>query len=297
MTQSNRPVPEDFFQDWKAREELAERMIAIIGKLYRQNSVTCYIYGRTLVNRSVIDIMKAHSFVRKQERNELSEFETIQVFEALADLNLGHAHIDVGRITTQFLNDNRGLSITDFVKEEVGEAAGNPSRPLEQPQDVVLYGFGRIGRLMARLMIEKTAGGDALRLRAVVVRKGKAKNDLEKRASLFERDSVHGAFNGTIRVLEDENKLVINGNEIQFIYSNSPAEVDYTEYGIDNAIIVDNTGVWKTEKDLGQHLQSKGAAKVLLTAPGSDIKNIVMGVNDKDIAENDNIICARLMYH
>ena len=57
MTDQIRPIPEDFFRDWKEREELAENMIPLIGKLYRSNNVTCYIYGRSLVNRSVLDIM------------------------------------------------------------------------------------------------------------------------------------------------------------------------------------------------------------------------------------------------
>jgi glyceraldehyde 3-phosphate dehydrogenase len=103
---------------------------------------------------------------------------------------------------------------------------------------VVLYGFGRIGRLVARILIDKTDGGDsALRLRAVVVRKGKAPNDLLKRASLLRRDSVHGAFDGTIRVDEERQSFVANGNEVRVIYADSPDSIDYTAYGIDNAVI------------------------------------------------------------
>jgi glyceraldehyde 3-phosphate dehydrogenase len=103
---------------------------------------------------------------------------------------------------------------------------------------VVLYGFGRIGRLVARILIDKTDGGDsALRLRAVVVRKGKAPNDLLKRASLLRRDSVHGAFDGTIRVDEERQSFVANGNEVRVIYADSPDSIDYTQYGIDDALV------------------------------------------------------------
>ena len=109
MTDQIRPIPEDFFRDWKEREELAENMIPLIGKLYRSNNVTCYIYGRSLVNRSVLDIMKAHRFVRQIERSELSEFETWPVLQELAKLNLGHAHIDVGRITSSYMKDDLSL--------------------------------------------------------------------------------------------------------------------------------------------------------------------------------------------
>ncbi len=295
MSDINRPVPSDFFKDWKEREALAEAMIPLIGQLHRKNNITCYIYGRNLLNRSVIDIMKAHRFVRQIERNELSEFETFPVFKAMASLNLGPGHVDVGRIASQYMADERGLTAEEFVREAMGDAVDNPHAPIPEPQDVVLYGFGRIGRLMARLMVEKSGGGHALRLRAVVVRSTKDPvSDLTKRASLLRRDSVHGSFKGTIRILEDKLQLVCNGNVIQFIYAGMPNEIDYTQHGIDNAIVVDNTGAWRDEAGLSQHLKAKGVAKVLLTAPGKgDIKNVVAGVNDSVIdAGKDTIVSA-----
>jgi glyceraldehyde 3-phosphate dehydrogenase len=146
---------------------------------------------------------------------------------------------------------------------------------------------------MARILIDKTDGGDGLRLRAIVVRRGKAPNDLVKRASLLRRDSVHGAFDGTIRVDEERQSFVANGNEIKVIYADGPDTIDYTQYGIDNAIIIDNTGVWRDEEGLSQHLKSKGASKVLLTAPGKgNLKNVVAGINNDIILPSDNIISA-----
>jgi len=157
----------------------------------------------------------------------------------------------------------------------------------------VLYGFGRIGRLMARIIIDKTDGGDAVRLRAVVVRKGKAEDDLVKRASLLRRDSVHGAFDGTIRVDKERQSFVANGNEVRVIYADSPDSIDYTEYGIEDAIIIDNTGVWRDEAGLALHLKSKGVSKVILTAPGKgDLKNVVAGINNEVIGVDDRIISA-----
>ncbi len=82
MTQK-RPKPADFFKDWKAREALAESMIPMIGKLNRESNVGIYMYGQNLVNSSVLSIMKAHRFVRQVEENELSEFETFPVLEAI----------------------------------------------------------------------------------------------------------------------------------------------------------------------------------------------------------------------
>jgi len=289
----NRPKPDDFFKDWKEREALAEAMIPIIGKLNRERNVAVYIYGRALANRSVIDIMKAHRFVRQVEENELSEFESFPILEAISQMNLGPAHIDLGKIASAFMADNRGLSVADYVAEELGAMVDSHDKPLAESQDVVLYGFGRIGRLLARLLVEKAGSGDVLRLRAVVVRKAKGANDLVKRASLLRRDSVHGSFKGTIRVDEENSSLILNGNEVKFIYANSPAEINYSDYGIRNAIVVDNTGVWRDSEGLGQHLACEGASKVMLTAPGKgDIKNIVYGINNGEITPSDTIVSA-----
>jgi glyceraldehyde 3-phosphate dehydrogenase len=289
----NRPKPDDFFKDWKDREALAEAMIPVIGKLNRERNVGVYMYGRTLVNRSVIDLMKAHRRVRQIEENELSEFETYPILEELAKLNLGPAHIDLGKLAVKYMKDGGATPIADFVAAEVAGAVNRDQKPLPAPQDVVLYGFGRIGRLVARLLVEKAGSGDVLRLRAIVLRNSGARDDLVKRASLLRRDSVHGSFKGTIRVDEENNMLVLNGNEVKVIYASSPSEVDYTAYGINNAIIVDNTGVWRDEAGLGQHLQCKGAAKVILTAPGKgDIKNIVYGINNSEIKPEDTILSA-----
>lgn len=289
----SRPKPDDYFKDWKEREALAESMIPIIGKLNRERNVGIYVYGKSLVNRSVIDIMKAHRFVRQVESNELSEFETFPVVEALSQLNLGPAHVDVGQIAVRYMKEGAQGDLLEFVKSQVVGAIDSTDKPLPAPQDVVLYGFGRIGRLVARLLVEKAGSGDVMRLRAIVVRKGKAEDDLVKRASLLRRDSVHGSFKGTIRVDEENNVLVLNGNEVKVIYANSPAEVDYTAYGINNAIVVDNTGVWRDEAGLGQHLECPGAAKVILTAPGKgDIKNVVYGINNDVITPEDTILSA-----
>jgi glyceraldehyde 3-phosphate dehydrogenase len=295
VTDRERSRPDDYFQDWKEREALAEAMIPLVGKLSRENSVKTYIYGHSLVNRSVLDIMQDHRYVRQIEENELSEYETYPVIKALASLDLGTAHIDVGRIAVAYETEGRGegLSVKNYVKRQVADLVGGNNKPLQKPRDVVLYGFGRIGRLMARLMVEKADGGDTLRLRAIVVRKGKAPNDLVKRASLLRRDSVHGPFNGTIRVDEERESFVANGNEIKVIYADAPDEIDYTAYGIEDALIIDNTGMWRDEAGLSRHLKSKGVGKVILTAPGKgDMKNIVHGINCHEITDDDRIISA-----
>jgi len=292
-----RPSLDDYFGDWKQREALAQEMIPVVGRLYSQRNVGIFIYGRALHNRSVANIMKSHRFVRQVGRNEMSEFESHPVLMALATLDLAHCHIDLGKLTVRFMEQQEqlgaaALPVEEFVARELGYLVGVKTKPIEKSQDVVLYGFGRIGRLIARLLIERTSTGEVMRLRAIVVRPAK-EGDLEKRASLLISDSVHGAFQGTVRVDEENQCLIANGNVIKVIYASRPDEVDYTKYGISDALIIDNTGSWRDEAGLSQHLKAKGANKVVLTAPGKGgLKNIVYGINHDQIQPEDKIITA-----
>ncbi|MEH6388287.1 MAG: glyceraldehyde-3-phosphate dehydrogenase [Pseudomonas profundi] len=275
---------------WTEREATAEAMIPLIGRLYRENNVVTSIYGRGLVNRSVISLLKSHRFARQIDDTELSVHDTFPVIKALLDLDLGPASIDLGRLVNKF-RDAGGDNLEAFLKDELAGVIGKKGERREG-RDVVLYGFGRIGRLLARIMVEKTGAGDGLRLRAIVVRKGAA-NDLAKRASLLRRDSVHGSFQGTITIDEESNTLTANGNVIQIIYASDPSSVVYTQYGIKDAIVVDNTGVWRDEAGLSQHLKCPGVSQVVLTAPGKgDLKNIVHGINHAAITPEDKIISA-----
>lgn len=282
---------EDHFGRWKNREEIAEAMIPMIGKLYREKNVTVTVYSRALVNKSVIQILKTHRFVKQIENTELSVVETFPILQEVVKLDLGASRIDIGKIAVDYKKDSRGLSVEEFVRAELADATSNKgAKPT--PTDVVLYGFGRIGRILARLLIEKTGSGDGLRLKAIVVRES-GKGDLQKRASLLRRDSVHGPFAGTIAVDEDDSAIIANGNYIKVIYSNDPSTVDYTQYGIDNAVLIDNTGKWRDREGLSQHLKCKGIKRVILTAPGKgDLKNIVHGVNNDLITDEDTIISA-----
>jgi glyceraldehyde 3-phosphate dehydrogenase len=279
------------FADWKAREAIAEAMVPLVGRLYRDRNVEISVYGRLIVKRSVIDILKAHRFVRQVEAEELSVVDTFPVLEAVAEMGVTNAHIDIGKLAVKFRSEGNGRTLEAFLADELADASTEPAEAHEST-DVVLYGFGRIGRLLARLMLDRAGSGHSLRLRAIVVRKGNAENDLEKRASLLRRDSVHGSFKGTIQVDQENNAIIANGNYIQVIFSDGPDQIDYTQYGIKNALVIDNTGKWRDEAGLSLHLQSKGVARVLLTAPGKGIKNIVMGVNHNDITDADRILSA-----
>lgn len=282
---------EQYLNDWMGRQGLAEQMIPVVGRLYRERGIVIMVYGRRLMNSSTIDILKAHRFARQMVGGEIDVAATAQMLDKIAAMDLAPARIDIGKLTTKFQQTAGNTDLQSFLNEELAAINTGKKALLEEPQDVVLYGFGRIGRLLARLLIQRTGAGNKMRLRAIVVRGGR-EGDLKKRASLLRRDSVHGPFNGSIVVDEEKNAIIANGNYIQVIYANSPDSIDYTRYGINNALIVDNTGIWKDEEGLGLHLKSKGTAKVLLTAPAKgDIKNIVYGVNEA-LMGDDKILCA-----
>lgn len=153
---------DDYFGDWKWREGLAELMVPIVGRLYR-HGVHIMIYGQSLVNKSPIDIMHAHRFVRQIEANELSELETYPLLERLSKMDLPDCEVDIGELAMRcsFFKDlqNNPNSIDGYLEEQVISEIKPSNRP-EQPKDIVLYGFGRIGRLMARMLAQTTGPGD-----------------------------------------------------------------------------------------------------------------------------------------
>ncbi|MDN7123710.1 glyceraldehyde-3-phosphate dehydrogenase [Pseudidiomarina sp. 1APP75-32.1] len=279
-------------QSWQERQEYAELMQPLIGRLYRNYGVEILVYGRTLLNVDTINIIKAHRLIRRHEGVKLRLRESFPFIEALSKMKLAPARVDLGKLAFNYLHKDagKGASIEEYLHKELVDIVDMAD---EIPaQDVVLYGFGRIGRLLARLLIERNGSNNKMRLRAIVVRGGRD-GDLEKRASLLRRDSIHGPFNGSITVDHENSAIRANGTSIKVIYSDGPDQVDYTQYGINDAIVIDNTGIWKDEEGLGLHLKSKGVKKVLLTAPSKGaIKNVVYGVNHTDIQPDDLIVSA-----
>ena len=270
-------------QQWAAKQDAAEQLIPLVGRLHRENGVLLTVYGRSLLNKSVTGVIKAHRYARHFDGTDLDLQETLAIARELVSLDLGATTVDLGRLAAAQRAGGGDLAAL------LADALGGGERA--EPRDVVLYGFGRIGRLLARILIDR-AGGSGLRLRAVVVRRN-GPDDIVKRASLLRRDSIHGKFDGTIVVDEENETILANGTLIKVIYSNDPSEVDYTAYGIEDAIVIDNTGKWRDREGLSQHLACPGASKVILTAPGKgDVKNIVFGVNSHDITPEDTVLSA-----
>ncbi|MCF6267314.1 MAG: glyceraldehyde-3-phosphate dehydrogenase [Desulfuromusa sp.] len=281
----------EYFNEWKEREAVAEAMAPLIGNLYRDQEVICTVFDRTLVNQSTIEILRAHRFARQIISREIWVKDTYPILQAMSKLDLAPARVDLAKLALRY-QEQKNEDVDTFVAEQLKGLNTGKSHQLSEPRDVVLYGFGRIGRLLARILIEQAGGGNNLRLRAAVVRKG-SEDDLTKRASLLRRDSVHGHFKGTIRIDKEENAIIANGNMIRIIYADAPEDVDYAKYGIENAIVIDNTGKWRDREGLGRHIKTKGASQVLLTAPGKgDIPNVVYGVNNELLETDEAILSA-----
>ncbi|MDH5676892.1 MAG: glyceraldehyde-3-phosphate dehydrogenase [Myxococcales bacterium] len=279
-------------RDWNERLDLADSMLPMIGRLYRKHGVLTKIFGRVLINQSPVEIMKLHRFAQRVTGEELTVRDTFAVVRALDELApRGRLRLDVGKLTVRFRRSGE-QDVLAFLKGELAAVEETRLPSLERHQDVVLYGFGRVGRLVARILLDKVTEGQGLMLRAIVVRPG-GEGDLVKRASLLRRDSVHGPFRGTINVDEERGCIIANGIAIQVIYAQRPEEVDYTKYGIERAVIIDNTGAWRDAEGLGRHLEAPGAARVLLTAPGKGaLPNVVYGINHDSITDDDRILSA-----
>jgi len=288
----NATKQDTYLKEWQIHEACAERMLPIIGSLYRDHNIVTTVYGRSLVHCTAIDILKAHRFARQILDNELSVMDSFPLLDAISKLDLAPARIDLGKLTYSYNSLENKPDVADYLRRELASVNTGATPILDEPQDIVLYGFGRIGRLLARILVEKAGSGEKFRLRAAVVRKGAA-DDLLKRASLLRRDSIHGPFDGIITIDEEENAIIANGNMIRIIYADAPENVDYTQYGIHNAILIDNTGKWRDREGLGRHLKAPGISRVILTAPGKgDIPNVVAGVNNELITDHEMIFSA-----
>ncbi|MCG3167209.1 MAG: Glyceraldehyde-3-phosphate dehydrogenase-like protein [Bacteroidia bacterium] len=266
-------------KEWIRYEKAATELIKTVCDLWLDKSVELIVFRRELYNKSISEILDIHDYANKIVRKPISIMDTLLVAKEIAKLDLSPARIDLGKLTNEWVQEKTKFeTAADFVNNKLADFIGKEKRVLE-PKDVVLYGFGRIGRLAARELISQAGKGEQLRLRAIVTRSN-TDADIIKRADLLRTDSVHGPFPGTIDVDSSNKALIINGHYVQMIAAKNADEIDYTAYGIDNALVIDNTGVSRDREGLGKHLKAKGVAQVLLTAPGKgDIPNIVHGVN------------------
>ena len=262
------------------RRRATVEFIKIVNDLWYDKSIELVLFRNQLIDCNVSEILHLHEYAGEFVQKPISIFDSVEIAQAINDLDIPPAKLDIGKLTYEYhLEDDKYSNATSFVADKLKDAKENGEIT---PKDVVLYGFGRIGRLVARELMTKTGKGSQLRLRAIVTRGAINATVLEKRASLLRNDSVHGDFAGTVVADAENEALIINGTTVNIISANGPEEIDYTKYGIDNALVIDNTGAFRDDEALSRHLTAKGASKVLLTAPGKGVPNIVHGVNQNE---------------
>ena len=273
---------ESQLNDWISQEKAAIDLIGIIGKLWFEKSIELILFRNQLVDRSASEIMKLHLYAKDIVKKTISVNDTVMLANELYNSNVCPSRIDIGKLAFEYQQEKANFkSSGDFINNKLKDLIGKNT--VQTPKDVILYGFGRIGRLAAREIISQAGKGEQLRLRAIVTR-GNSDDEIVKRADLLRTDSVHGNFPGT--VIEDlANKaLIINGHTVHMIDARNPEDVDYTIYGIENALLIDNTGVFRDDVELSRHLKAKGVDKVLLTAPAKgNVPNVVHGVNHETV--------------
>lgn len=262
------------------RRKATVEFIKIVNDLWYDKSIELVLFRNQLIDKNVSEILNLHEYAGAFVQKPISIFDTVGIAQAIKTLDLPPAKLDIGKLTYEYhIADQKYNNATAFVVDKLKDANKNDSI---KPKDVVLYGFGRIGRLVARELMTKTGRGNQLRLRAIVTRGDINETVLEKRASLLRSDSVHGEFSGTVTTDIKNKALIINGTTVNIISANAPEDIDYTTYGINDALLIDNTGAFRDDVALGRHLKAKGIDKVLLTAPGKNVPNIVYGVNHLD---------------
>lgn len=280
-------------EDRIQNEKNCVELIKAIHELWYDKGIETVLFRNQLIDRRPGEILHLHHYAEQVVGVPLKITDTLAMARALLQEDICPARMDLGRLTKEYLEIGHPFSDrSTFIRHQLRDFIGPENRKSIKPKDVILYGFGRIGRLVARELIAQEGRGEQLRLRAIVTRENDELS-IKKRASLLRVDSVHGAFPGT--VVEDyENKaLIINGRKVAMIAASKPEDIDYTSYGIDDALVIDNTGAYRDREALSRHLCSKGVSKVLLTAPGKGIPNLVHGVNQRSVdPDHENIFSA-----
>jgi glyceraldehyde 3-phosphate dehydrogenase len=274
------------------RERAAVKLASKVGELLYDKGIELVLFRNHLTDVTISEILRLHEYAREVVNKPIDVFTTSELAEEILALDLAPAKLDIGLLASEWLSEQHAYKTkTEFLIEKLGNI-GTTAKEAIEPRDVVLYGFGRIGRLAARELIKQAGKGQQLRLRAIVTR-GSSDADIIKRASLLRNDSVHGNFKGFVQEDLENKSIIINGQIVQMIDAQNPEDIDYTAFGIKNALIIDNTGVFTTREALSRHLQAKGASKVILTAPGKEIPNIVYGINHNELdLDNENIYSA-----
>ncbi|UTW61137.1 glyceraldehyde-3-phosphate dehydrogenase [bacterium SCSIO 12741] len=277
---------------WVSREQAAVELIAAVGKLMYEKQVELVLFRNHLLDQNTSEILRLHDYAANVVGKPIDAHESAELAKKLANLDLPPAKIDIGKLAYEWSTESANFeNQDDFISQKLNNIINADTDPIT-PRDVVLFGFGRIGRLAARELIKQAGKGQQLRLRAIVTRNA-SEEQIIKRAALLRNDSVHGPFDGTVEVDVENKCLLLNGQRINMIEAKQPEDADYESYGIHDALLIDNTGVYNNREALSRHLKAKGVSKVLLTAPGKEIPNIVYAINQDTVdLETENIYSA-----
>ena len=281
---------ENQLNNWVNKEKSGVDLLNSVGTLMYDKGIELVLFRKKLLEIGVSELLNYISYAKKVVGRENNVETATLLAKEMINMNLSPSKIDIGILTAEYI-ESESTEANTFLSEKLSHIVGADTSS-KQAKDVILYGFGRIGRLAARELIKQAGKGEQLRLKAIVVRK-LTNAQIIKRADLLRTDSVHGAFKGVVDVDLENQAIIVNGQVIKFIEGSNPEDTDYTIHGINNALVIDNTGAFTDKEALSRHLQAKGVNKVLLTAPGRSIPNIVYGINSNDLdIDNTDIFSA-----
>jgi glyceraldehyde 3-phosphate dehydrogenase len=289
---NNKTAYENQLNDYVNNEKSAVSLISSIGYLMYEKSIELVLFRNPLVDKGISEVLKLHKKARSVSSIPVHINDTSALAAEIIKLNIAPSKLDIGKLAHEWsLEKDNFDTQADFLTTKLASFDNTDDHNIT-PKDVILYGFGRIGRLAARELIKQAGKGQQLRLRAIVTR-SVTDDSITKRAALLTNDSVHGEFNGNVDIDLENKALIINGQIVKLIEAKNPEDTDYTAYGINDALVIDNTGVFSDREALGRHLQAKGVSKVLLTAPGKEVPNIVYGINEGNLdLDSENIYSA-----
>jgi glyceraldehyde 3-phosphate dehydrogenase len=281
---------ENQLNNWVNKEKSGVDLLNSVGTLMYDKGIELILFRNQLLQIGVSELLNLFSYGKNIVGRKTNVETATMLSSEMLNIDLAPSKIDIGLLSAEYI-ESGATDANTFLSEKLSHIVGADTS-LKQAKDVILYGFGRIGRLSARELIKQAGKGQQLRLKAIVVRK-LTDAQIIKRADLLRTDSVHGSFKGVVDVDLKNQSIIVNGQVIKFIEGGNPEDIDYTIHGINNSLLIDNTGAFTDKEALSRHLQAKGVSKVLLTAPGKGIPNIVYGINSKYLdIENTDIFSA-----
>ena len=155
------------------KERAAVKLQSKVGELLYEKGIELVLFRHHLTDITISEIINLHDYSRKVGSNTIDVFTTSELASNLLELNVIPSKLDIGKLAKEWNEEKNSYSDQkDFLMKKLSILEESQDQPVE-PRDVVLYGFGRIGRLAARELIKQAGKGQQLRLRAIVTRSSK----------------------------------------------------------------------------------------------------------------------------